>query len=544
MKWYNRVTQANLRSLPWTIILPFIIYLIHGWFLRDWIIDDAGISFVYSRHLAQGYGLVSQPGVEPVEGYSNFTWVLILVPFFWFNLFDPFLTPKLLSLFLVMLSFITIHKILRLIFSENKIYHFIILTLLAINTPFVVWTVSGLENPLYTYLIVLMLYQLIKISSTEQSPFGRVVFTLGVLSALIAMTRPDGLLYFFLLPTYLIFDLVFYQKRIRPLLTSLLLYTFVFFIIYGSFLLFRIYYFGDFFPNTYYAKGGPSLNTLIKLFVWHPDVYSKLYWLLKSVVSYLSGPFFILLCTATAYFLLIRNYTKSDFVVLLVMLCSTAIYILLPYDLFREYRFATPFYISFYIYLVILWQKASQIFRWEPQKKVAMTFIVFLLFIVGSLGIFARRTYQFVLQPSIPFTLVSELLAKRFNDYARELAVTNGSFLVPDAGGTLYYSTLKIYDLGKLTDKTIARTLAKEPDKFHHYVFEEIKPTFIHTHGLWTYLARFDKAPQFRTDYIPIQERIDEWVLKKHGLELFSGDYVRRDAIENKLHLLEQLQNR
>ena len=62
-----------------------------------YIIDDAGISFAYSRSLAGGFGLVSQPGKLPVEGYSNFTWVLLMAPFFAINSFDPILTPKIIS---------------------------------------------------------------------------------------------------------------------------------------------------------------------------------------------------------------------------------------------------------------------------------------------------------------------------------------------------------------------------------------------------------------------------------------------------------------
>ncbi len=63
-----------------------------------WQIDDAGISFAYARNLALGHGLVAQPGVIPVEGYSNPLWVFLLAAFSVVRLFDPLWTPKLLSL--------------------------------------------------------------------------------------------------------------------------------------------------------------------------------------------------------------------------------------------------------------------------------------------------------------------------------------------------------------------------------------------------------------------------------------------------------------
>ncbi len=40
------------------------------------LFDDAMISMRYARNLADGFGLVWNPGEGPVEGYSNFLWLL------------------------------------------------------------------------------------------------------------------------------------------------------------------------------------------------------------------------------------------------------------------------------------------------------------------------------------------------------------------------------------------------------------------------------------------------------------------------------------
>ena len=77
-----------MKSLVW-ILVPFAAYVGLVALLGDWIIDDAGISFAYARNLAEGHGLVSQPGRVPVEGFSNFLWVLACVPFLWTGAFDP-----------------------------------------------------------------------------------------------------------------------------------------------------------------------------------------------------------------------------------------------------------------------------------------------------------------------------------------------------------------------------------------------------------------------------------------------------------------------
>ncbi len=44
----------------------------------QFLTDDAYISFRYARNLADGHGLVFNPGFERVEGYTNLLWVLIL----------------------------------------------------------------------------------------------------------------------------------------------------------------------------------------------------------------------------------------------------------------------------------------------------------------------------------------------------------------------------------------------------------------------------------------------------------------------------------
>src|SRR3954471_565796 len=42
------------------------------------LFDDAMISMRYARNLAHGYGLVWNPGAQPVEGYTNPAWVLYM----------------------------------------------------------------------------------------------------------------------------------------------------------------------------------------------------------------------------------------------------------------------------------------------------------------------------------------------------------------------------------------------------------------------------------------------------------------------------------
>jgi hypothetical protein len=111
-------------------------------------------------------------------------------------------------------------------------------------------------------------------------------------------------------------------------------------------------------------------------------------------------------------------------------------------------------------------------------------------------------------------------------------------------GGALCYSRLRVYDLGMLCDRTIARTLGKRQADFYRYVFETVRPTFISTVSHWSYLAKFHEDPRFLRDYVPLYEYRDAYARARFGLELLSGDYVRREAVAGKDATLRRMAER
>jgi hypothetical protein len=40
--------------------------------------DDASISMRYAKHLAEGHGIVWNVGDPPLEGYTNFSWMVVM----------------------------------------------------------------------------------------------------------------------------------------------------------------------------------------------------------------------------------------------------------------------------------------------------------------------------------------------------------------------------------------------------------------------------------------------------------------------------------
>lgn len=508
--------------------------------------DDAGISFAYARNLSSGFGLVAQPGHVPVEGYSNLLWIILLTPFFSFGIFHPVIIPKLLSIVMVLLTFVVVGKTLQRQYEGGRSLICVALTLIATNTSFVVWSTSGMENPLYVFLLSLLLFFSGKTTLSEKKTRINAM-VLGVLAGAIALTRPEGVIFFAIYPIARLIEW-FYKWNLRGKsdVMELLTYLLPFAVVFGGFMAFRFLYFGDFFPNTYYAKGGPSLGDAARVLTLRPDVLNKVTQLLDSVAWKFSNVLLFGLVVTTIYLIVARRLRLQHVLLLVFLVWTTLAYILLPYDWMGEYRFATPFFLFFYTYIVM----TSGILINELKLRNTVTKILgavaIAIIISASTYMFAMRSISFTRHPTVPFSWVAKYSGHRFNHIARQIGIKNASLLTPDLGGTLYYSELRIYDLAGLCDKTIARERFRNRNlrAFHDYIFTKTKPTFIHVRGQFAHLARFDDDERFRKDYVAIYEFQDSWVKQRYGISVSSGDYVRRDVIENKWELFYQISAR
>ena len=502
------------------LILPWLIFVVHGLCFRSWIIDDAGISFVYARNLVAGHGLVSQPGLPPVEGYSNPLWVLMLAPLFALGLFHPILTPKLLSVLLIAGAFFLVHRAIGRMDPGARLAAPIALTFVALNTSFVVWSTSGLENPLYVLLICGLLNCLL---ATRARPT-----TAGLMAAAIALTRPEGVLYAALYPLARTLRSARERSRVVEELRGLTVYGVTFGLTAGSYLSFRWLYFGEWMPNTYYAKGGPETTGLL------PHAFD----LLSGLASHLGVGLVLAITVLSIRLVSLRSYSYGHLVLGLFMLWSGLAHLLLPPDWMGEYRFATPFFVFFYAYTVLIFSTSLRQDHSVP-KPLAAALLLFAL--AAQVALFAPRSARFAQQPTVPFTAVAAGYATQFDEFATRLSVEDGSLLLPDVGGTLYYSKLRIYDLAGLTDAVAARTLGKHPAVFRDYVFDQVQPTFIHLHGYWALRAGFDLDSRFQHDYLPIRGWINKYS-NDPSRTVWSGDFVRRDSVSNlaELRLIQE----
>lgn len=214
-----------------------------AWHYR-WVCDDAFISYRYAQNLVEGKGLVFNEG-ERVEGYSNFTWTLwcavaLLVgaqPEAWTIGWG-------IACYAAALALLVYHHVqLRRFLGVAGLSVPLAAILGVAHTDWSIYATSGLETSLFTVLLVAAYVQLIRgIADGRMRPLST-----AILVAMAALTRPDGAL-FGPITAGLFLWLAWPKKRAAIVFAS------VFGALYGAFLLWRHAYYGDWLPNTYYAK--------------------------------------------------------------------------------------------------------------------------------------------------------------------------------------------------------------------------------------------------------------------------------------------------
>ena len=235
------------------------------------IIDDAFISLRYAQNLAAGNGLVFNVG-EWVEGYTNFLWTLLLALGLALGAEGPGFAigagqvAASLTLVAAMLLHRRVAGAARGGLTSRQLGWRVASTPLAValSPIFLAYAVSGLESTAYAFLLTLHAWFLLGRTRGAGSP-GALVAA-GFTLALANLTRPEASAIFLFDCAALV--LLWYLDRgnKRDDLVSqrgLVGFVAAFALPFGAFLLWRHATYGQWLPNTYYAKvGGPSSSLL------------------------------------------------------------------------------------------------------------------------------------------------------------------------------------------------------------------------------------------------------------------------------------------
>lgn len=345
------------------VSLIFILFF-HSAYYFGLIIDDAFITFRVANNFVNGKGLVYNLG-ERVEAYSNFLWTLLISGGMLLGL-SPFITSKILGFLFAIITVYIIGKILKLLNCKFWIIWCCLLTL-SLNSFYIYWTQSGMENSLHIFLLTFAYYLFIRRTLLQEN--NTIVFSINL--GLIVISRPEGAL--FVLP-YILYEFG-RNIKIHNYWQSIILFIKTFIpmaLIIASFFVWRLIYYNDVLPNTYYAKVWLNFLPLqyIANFFTSPGWTFPLLWFMFFIFSILE----------------LKQFKTILTMLWLQVLCSFLFTWYAKGDWMPSFRFLIPTLPFFYILAGITLQK---LYALSERNSIG------LFMTIGVIIILAINTFSF-----------------------------------------------------------------------------------------------------------------------------------------------------
>lgn len=427
------ITGRALKLIVWSaLVLIFVAGTFVAW---EFTVDDSYITFRYSKNLAEGLGLVWNSGsTDPVEGYTNFLWMLLMVvphAFSW----PPELFAKLLGMVALLASCAILFQYTRYKMGQPRSGIAALLPMVILPSSYF-HAVSGLETVLYALLLlVLFIIGLESITDREKLSSKFVMFVPAIV-LLAGLTRPEGLLPGSIVLLVILISLNGIQRvRFAGYITAFLVLPGLVYFIW------RYYYFGWLMPNTFYVKFG-SLDVGIRWLVYK----------LGLIVGVLVTAALAYRCTA--------GFPRRFFLALyLIGFLGMA---LLPYsmsELMIDYMNRFLFHILPVIFLVLALSLESLFGAIEKTCEKKITYCSWHMVIIVCICILPLLHGD--KREMAPLSLYDYRLANahvllaeslREADIPRELK----TLTLGDAGAIPYFSGWQTYDFIGLTDETVA----------------------------------------------------------------------------------------
>ena len=417
------------------IFTAFILNLLP---FNFFVCDDAFISFRYAKNFISGHGLVWNVGEQlPVEGYTNFLWVIVISIFIKMG-FDPVVVSKMLNIFFGLCCILLVYLFSEIIFKRKKFLNLIAPVILSCCGPFVAWSVEGLETQMFTFFILAgVIAHLYEMQQDRIFPISALLFVLA------SLTRPEGLLIFGITCLHR-FSTLYYQKKSFFCRKSFIWFL-TFLIIYGIYFYWRFDYYGFVFPNTFYAKTGGGIYQ-----IWRGVRY------LKSFILFNKWPILISLSLLSLF-----KQSRSPIIYLLMLIISFSAYIVsVGGDFFAMFRFFVPMVPPMALLvqegIISLCQWPERITNISFPRKSAITFCSFIAILILAKGLvssFNEDEWK-VYTRHQSLALAHAVLGQWFHQHASP----NETVAAMPIGAVSYYSELSTFDRSGITDIHLAHT--------------------------------------------------------------------------------------
>ncbi len=216
-------------------------------------IEDAAMLMRYAVHIAQGYGIVWNIGAPPVDGGTDFLFMIVLAALVKVGMSVEIaarvigIVSHLLTVGLVYYTIVKLHKCSRWAALLSATY-------LAIG-PALAYIAAYFGTPFFALFACLTWYcanKLITLDTRNRSRIMPLLFALCGLT--LGLIRPEGVI----LATFMLCAVV-YMQGFKSSVGVIATFLAVFLSIGGTYFLWRWHYFGYPLPNPFYKKGGGHL---------------------------------------------------------------------------------------------------------------------------------------------------------------------------------------------------------------------------------------------------------------------------------------------
>lgn len=227
-------------------LIFYYLFVLQVQAIWPFTIDDMYIPLRYAKHWAAHQGIVWNIGEPPVEGYSNFLFVISARWALFWHL-DPVVILKSLGGVGLLGTCVGVYLLARTWFLP-RVALIPCIWLLAYKGQ-IIWSVSGLETTIYEAVICFTVFFIFKGLGYTLSPLEKGVdrpwyyVYAGIGLSFAGIIRPEApalaLLFIFLLMN---------QRKAWVLIVTVL-------VCFAPYFLWRWHYFGRFLPNSVYCKG-------------------------------------------------------------------------------------------------------------------------------------------------------------------------------------------------------------------------------------------------------------------------------------------------
>lgn len=459
-----------------------------------WLNDDQMISMRYARNLAQGHGLVWNPG-QRIEGYTNFLWTVTMAGLHLLPIGDArmALLVKALNWALACAVLVLGERLLRFFRPHPALALPGLLLMLVFCGDLIYWSVHGFETIL---LAVIFLFVLARI--LEESRAARPRLGTYLLMGLLPLVRSDAH-YVWLGLALLALGLHHDRFRIARLLAVSL-------VLPGLHFVFRYGYYGDWLPNAYYLKVAGVPGRLGRG-LQHLSRFARNY----GVV--------LVLATTGAGFV----GDRRRWLLLGGLLISACYVLVVGGDIFPYSRFLAHLVPVMVVLALVGVAEMTQRRMWM-QFLLAWALLLPLLLQDGGYGISILRPERDVVGQK---GTVTGVLIGRHTDPQASVAVFA-------AGGVSYFSHRRAIDLLGKSDPHIARQQARRPDWIGHNKFDAG-----YSLGLEPDLVAFDIPYEFVLAHRDLETQRDT----NYYTALASHPVFKQEYLGNPVHVPYLLQH-